>query len=565
VVHFWQSHYDRTYLAAKRFVSTETSSPRDKINEDRVTRSDIIRAIAGTDVFDILVIGGGIHGAATAKISAALGFKTTLIDQGDYASATSSRSSKMAHGGLRYLELFDFQQVFEGIRAREEMFDNIGHIVKPAEFLIPVPRNSWFFRVKLGIGLCLYDILVNKASRRHRWVPRRKLAFPGVDSGRKDLMGCFVYTDGIMSDTRLVIENILAARRYGGLCLNYCEAKSMKRNERGISEVITFDRLGNREIPIRARLVINCAGPWASLLAMRLGARPKPIRFSRGSHIIFNKPWVGPSLFLPMPGKARYYFVWPHPAGTMVGTTEREVNELEPDPLPSQDEIEEILGRIERDIPGAGLSRENACYAFAGIRTLPLRDKGAKSSVLSRKHIWSHEDDVLTLVGGKYTTASWTALEGVKMAARLLNAPVSKQVIEAREDLKKLPSSMTPSEEAAIGDALFDLKIDQETRSRLITRYGKRLTSDYLQGLSPDPDKVIAMEAKIALETEQVESLEDLMRRRLELEYEEGHGEVYLPVIREVFRTVRPEIDFDRESSLYLARMARISKLLGRS
>jgi glycerol-3-phosphate dehydrogenase len=265
-----------------------------------------------------------------------------------------------------------------------------------------------------------------------------------------------------------------------------------------------------------------------------------------------------------MPGKARYYFVWPHPAGTMVGTTEREVNELVPDPLPSRDEIEEILGRVERDIPGAGLSRDNACYAFAGIRTLPLRGKGANSSVLSRKHIWSHEDGVLTLVGGKYTTASWTALEGVKMATRLLKAPVSRHAIKARGDLKKLPSCMTPSEEATIDKTLATLNIGPETRSRLIGRYGKRLTSRYLQGLTPEPEKVIAMEARIALETEQVESLEDLMRRRLELEYVEGHGERYLPVLREVFKAVRPEIAFDRESSLYLTRMTRISKLLGK-
>lgn len=545
-------------------MNTDTSSPRAENDEDCVTRSGTIGSILNTNIFDILVVGGGIHGAATAKISAALGFKTALIDQGDYASATSSRSSKMAHGGLRYLELLDFQQVFEGIRAREEMFDNIGHLVKPSQFLIPVPRKAWFLRAKLGVGLWLYDALVNKTSRRHRWIPRRKLAFPGIESSRSDLMGCFLYTDGIMSDTRLVIENILAARRYGGLCLNYCEARSMRRNERGISEVTAFDLLGNRELPIRARLVINCAGPWASLLATRLGARPKPIRFSRGSHIIFNKPWVGPSLFLPMPGKARYYFVWPHPAGTMVGTTEREVNELVPDPLPSRDEIEEILGRVERDIPGAGLSRDDACYAFAGIRTLPLRGKGANSSVLSRKHIWSHEDGVLTLVGGKYTTASWTALEGVKMATRLLKAPVSRHAIKARGDLKKLPSCMTPSEEATIDKTLATLNIGPETRSRLIGRYGKRLTSRYLQGLTPEPEKVIAMEARIALETEQVESLEDLMRRRLELEYVEGHGERYLPVLREVFKEVRPEIDFDRESSLYLTRMTRISKLLGK-
>ena len=546
-------------------VCAETSSSNLKRTADSVSRSAVLSSMTNAGVYDMVVVGGGIHGAAVARLAAGYGFTTVLLEKNDYAAATSSRSSKMAHGGLRYLELLDFEQVFEGIKAREEMFDHVGNLVKPAEFLIPVPRGAWFFKLKLGIGLYLYDLMVKKGNRRHRWIPRSKLTFPGFHSGREDLMGCFVYTDGIMSDARLVIDNVIGARRYGADCLNYCEVKSMTRDESGISEVSAVDTKSGKEIKLKARLVVNCTGPWASMLASNLGAESRPLKFSRGSHIIFNKPWTGPSLFLPMPGKARYYFVWPHPAGTMVGTTEREVSSVELDPLPSKDEMDEIFGRLEKDIPDAGLNRANACYAFAGIRTLPIRGKDANSTVLSRKHIWTHVNGVLTLLGGKYTTASWTALEGVKEAAQILGKPLSADALKSRTDLKELPGSASDVECEELQRSLATRGVSIESQKRLLGRYGKRLGDNYLEFIDGSPEKLIELETMIALDTEQVENLEDLMRRRLELEYTEGHGEKYLPVVGEVFKRMRPEVDFEKETEAYLSRMRTIHSLLGKA
>jgi glycerol-3-phosphate dehydrogenase len=534
-----------------------------KNTKDSVRRADVLRRLRTTDVFDIVIAGGGIHGAAVARIAAACGLKVALCEKADYASATSSRSSKMAHGGLRYLELFDFEQVLEGIKAREEMFEYMGNLVRPARFLIPVPKGKWFFKLKLGLGLSLYDLLVRNGERRHRWLRRENLDFPGFHRDRTDLMGCYLYTDGIMSDARLVIDTLIAARRAGAVCLNYCEVKSLSRDtSTGISTVRVLDSISNEEINIRARLVVNCAGPWASALASALGSDPKPLRFSRGSHIIFNKPWVGPSLFLPLEGRARYYFVWPHPAGTLVGTTEREVSHLELDPIPSHDEIEEILTRLAKDIPEAGLTRETACYAFAGIRTLPIRSQSAHSAEISRKHIWTHANGVLTLLGGKYTTASWTALEGVVQAAGILGRPLSKKALKNRIDLKTLPGSSAQEELTTWTRKLDAQGVSPDAIKRLLTRYGKRLADDYLDLARGDDESVVALETAIALDTEQVETVEDLMRRRLELEYGEGHGERYLPVIKEVFNRLRPEIPFDEEVSKYRERMAKIQTLL---
>lgn len=534
-----------------------------KQTADSVSRGTVLKALRAVDVFDIVVVGGGIHGAAVARFAAASGLKVALLERDDYASATSSRSSKMAHGGLRYLELFDFEQVLEGIKAREEMFEYLSNLVRPAQFLIPVPKGKWFFKLKLGIGLQIYDLLVRKRERRHRWIPREALSFPGFHKDRRDLMGCFLYTDGIMSDSRLVIDTILAARRAGAICLNYCEVTSVTRDRTtGISVVRAIDSRTQADLSLRARLVINCAGPWASSLAEKLGAETKSSRFSRGSHIIFSKPWTGPSLFLPLEGKARYYFVWPHPAGTLVGTTEREVSELELDPTPSADEIEEILGRLAKDIPDAGLTRETACYAFAGVRTLPIRSSTPRSAEISRKHIWDHSNGVLTLLGGKYTTASWTAIEGVAQAADLLGHPLSKSTLRSRADLKELPSSHSNEEGLAWNRTLESQRVAREVRERLIRRYGKRLSESYLDRATGEDEKIIALETAIALDTEQVETLEDLMRRRLELEYLDGHGERFLPVIKEVFAALRPDIMFDQQAAEYRQRMRRIDALL---
>lgn len=531
---------------------------------DSTTREESLSRLSKHDIFDIVVVGGGIHGAAVARIASSLGFSVALLEKADYAAATSSRSSKMAHGGLRYLELLDFEQVFEGIKAREEMFEHVGHLVKPAEFLIPVPRNHLFFRLKLSIGLFLYDLLVRNRQRQHRWVSRSKLHFPGFHKGRTDLMGCFVYTDGLMSDTRLVIENVLAARRTGAVCVNYCEASGIRREGNGILHLSARDLITQQGLDIRARLLVNCAGPWASDIASEFQGESRNLTLSRGSHIIFNKPWTGPSLFLPIPGRARYYWIWPHPAGTMVGTTEREVSDANLDPLPSRDEIEEILGRLERDVPDAGLTRERACYCFAGIRSLPLRGKNANSTVLSRKHIWTEENGILSLFGGKYTTASWTALEGVRAAARVLGKPFGIKSLSQRPDLLNLPGSFAAGEQEELARSLELHGLAPEDAARLMSRYGKRLGEHYLAYAESSQERLIALETMIALDTEQVETLEDLMRRRLELEYTEDHGIRFLPIIESVFKQLRPHVDFTAQRTEYLERMRRIEELLRR-
>lgn len=510
--------------------------------------------------FDLLIIGGGIHGAASARSAATQGLRTLLLEKADYGAATSTRSSKMAHGGLRYLEMFDFEQVFEGIKAREDLFASAPHIVSPTRFLIPIPKGQLFFKLKLGLGLYLYDLMVREKGRKHCFLTSDQLQETGFYERRHDLIGCYSYTDGLLNDGLLTLENVLAARQHGAICLNYAGVTALDERPTGV-EVAWKDELSGTTHRATAAAVLNCAGPWAPFL-VPAGTRPE-VRLSRGTHLIFNRPWKGPSLFLPMEGKARYYFVWPHAAGTMVGTTERETDSLDLDPFPSVDEIDEILARLKKDLPESGLDRTSLHYCFAGVRTLPLRPNSkAGTTRLSRKHIWHGGGRVLSLVGGKLTTATWTAEEGVqKVLGQIAPGKTFRSV--RRETM---PRANVPA--ATIEKFSLDARrsgLSEEQIQRLIHRYGGdvgRFDVEQLASLGADTR---VGEVALALNLEQAETVEDVMRRRLNLEYLTGHGLEALPQIVKLMTRLRPGRSFDGEAARYQERLTQLRALMGLS
>ncbi len=470
------------------------------------SRAEIISEITNSTAVDLVVIGGGIHGACFARLAAESGLKTVLLEKSDYASGTSSRSSKMAHGGLRYLELLDFEQVFEGVKCREQLFEQYPDLVKPHPFYIPIPAKDWFLRLKLKLGLTLYDLMLKASSHKHFWVNKSDIARSVPELSKQKLLGCYCYTDGILDDCKLVMANILKARLSNALCLNYAAVtKLSKQLENGLREISWQDQLTNKTYQINAKSVVNCCGPWANNFCNA------SIKYSRGSHILFSRPWTGPALFLPMPGKARYYFVWPHFTGTLVGTTEREVSSLQDNPEPSPDEIQEILDRLAKDLPDSKLDRSHAHYAFAGIRTLPLRLGAKNTAQLSRKHIWLQDQNLFSLVGGKLTTAEWTAQEGLSKILKLL---------------KHTPAQAKKN---------YDLN---------------------LISLMP-----LAQQLKV----EQVATVEDYLRRRSGLEYMPGNGLNELEVLRNDLEQHLGIATTNIQIEAYKTRLARISEILGKN
>jgi glycerol-3-phosphate dehydrogenase len=261
---------------------------------------------------------------------------------------------------------------------------------------------------------------------------------------------------------------------------------------------------------------VNCSGPWVEQIGPTLHNKHL---FSRGAHLLFNREWTGPALFLPMPGKARYYFVWPHRGGTMVGTTESETKNVELDPLPICGEVEEILARLSKDMPNSGLSRESLYYAFVGIRSLPQR--GTKGTArVSRRHIWEQRGKVVSLFGGKYTTAAATAREGLRIVMSVLGKSYSD------------PSVGLPTER----------------------------TSELMKATHFSQDNLIDL-AKVHVKYSQAVNLEDLMRLRLGLEYLPGHG---LDRLEEVAETLTWRSTNERTAATfdYRERVSKIRKIL---
>jgi glycerol-3-phosphate dehydrogenase len=509
------------------------------------TREEVLASLRATPETTLLVIGGGVHGAAFARMAALNEVPCVLAEQGDYANGTSSRSSKMLHGGLRYLENFDFAQVFEGIRAREDLFKTAPHLCRPEEFAIPIAQGEGWQRAKLGVGLTLYDLmckhqksaqtcLANRltsgcgegtssclmgfgSGRHHRFVGRNAPEVRAIVQAGAALDRAFLYTDGLTDDARLVIESVLDARRRGARCLNYLKVAEIRREGRRFVARCR-DRIGDSKIEITADVVVNCAGPWAPFVGLpECEPVRASIRYSAGVHLLFARPWAGPSLFLPMPGqRSRYYFVWPHPGGTMVGTTERQVDCAEFDPLPTAGEVDEILNRLARDLPNGGLDRSSLYYGFSGVRTLPLRGHKAGTARLSRRHLWEWTGGVLTLIGGKLTTANLTVEEGFRRAAERLALPGAVRSLSG----VPYPGAALPQELAALTADLTRKGLAGSAAARIVNRYGARarafLTAP--EGLEAITPHLTVGEVELAVREEQAQGIEDVIRRRTGIE-----------------------------------------------
>lgn len=489
------------------------------------TRPEIIAEVDAASRFDVVVVGGGIHGASVARLAVVQGFSTLLLERADYAEATSGRSSRMLHGGLRYLESFDFRQVMEGARCRDELLNTAPHITKKQEFVFPVENGASWKKLKVGLGLSLYG-LFSHSLREHRWCSRTELDHEfGLASLSNIYGGGFLYSDGTMSDRRLVIESILSARQEGALCLNYAEVEVVSSFEAD-QHVIWRDVITKDVHKVKAGIVVNCCGAWAPNLG-RLSSKVagRQVVYSRGSHLLFKKRWEHPALIMPLAEQGRYYFVWPSLDGesevTMVGTTERPIGSPDRDPHPSQDEVDEILDNLERDLPTAGLNRATLFSQFAGVRTMAISKGGVRSANdtarISRRHRWSYSNGVLTLLGGKFTTAMWTAQEGLQKIADI--AELSSPLISL--DGRKFPGAVSLDETRDKFHAECSANgVSARTAQILWGNFGS-LVRFFPQGdgdwreLAPG---VTTGAVRYCIQTEQASCLSDILAQRLSLD-----------------------------------------------
>lgn len=388
------------------------------------------------EVFDVAIIGGGITGAGAALDAASRGLSVALVEKRDFASGTSSRSSKLIHGGLRYLEQFHFGLVRESLQERDALSQMAPHLSRPLEFLVPVYLSAeksplGASRVKLAAGLWLYDLLAGRRNiARHRWLSRDaalKLA-PALEPA--GLRGAFVYYDCLTDDSRLVIEVVKEAAARGAVVANYAAANAINRND-GLLSIRVEDALAGGSLELRARVAVNAGGVWSDEVSLLADANArKKLRPSKGIHVVTpaEKFQNRVAVLIPSVEEQRFLFVIPWHGRTVIGTTDTDYEGELDEPAIEPDEVSRVIQSAARAFPAAKVSNEDVISTFAGLRPLVRAEAEHSTKDLSRKEeIFETESGLITITGGKLTT--WR-----RMAERVVDR-VSRRL----ERLGRLP------------------------------------------------------------------------------------------------------------------------------
>lgn len=374
--------------------------------------------------FDLVVIGGGITGAGVARDAAMQGYSVCLVEQNDFAEGTSSRSSKLAHGGLRYLESLEFSLVSEALHERQNLLRMAPHMVQPMPFLMPIYKGDRVSYFKMSMGMLLYDILsAMEAPFFHKSLSSRKIKEDYPTLKDEDLKGGFLYPDAIMDDDRLVLETLRSAVDYGAVVLSYAQALDYKTKDNGV-ELTCHDRIGAKNFLVKAKHAVGCVGPWTDLFGEIVDSSwKKKTRPSKGVHITLPKDRLNlkTSVVMAADNQNRILFCIPRHDFDIIGTTDTDFVEDPSLVRTEKEDVDYILNVLNEYFPDVNLSEKDILFSYAGVR--PLMDDGSESeSKVSRKHwLKTYKEHKVTFIsGGKYTTYLSMAEDTMKEAAKFL-------------------------------------------------------------------------------------------------------------------------------------------------
>jgi glycerol-3-phosphate dehydrogenase len=477
---------------------------------------------------DAVVIGGGMAGAGVARDLALRGASVALFEKGDFASGTSSKSSKLIHGGLRYLELGDFKLVRESLREKKTLERLAPHLVRPLPFLVPVYRGAARGLITVRVGMWLYDLLTpGKTTERFRVLrPVEALTMePSVRA--EDLRGAGYYFDDLLLyPERLCLENVLSAARHGARTFNYCEVEEFVHGRRGIEGVKVRDLLSGQVQAVRAATIVNCAGPWVDRIraAARVADRsPRVVRTTKGIHCLLPR-MTDRAVYLSARDE-RMIFVIPWREFSLVGTTDTDF-EGDPDRLwATREEVTYLLEEVAKVLPDKRATFENVSYTYAGVRPLSF-EPGASASKVSREHkvIPEGPDGRFFSVTGTKLTCFRSLAQDVgdrvmRALGRAEKARTARLTLDgADEEVGKIEARvwMDVSEEmAATGLSRGTLRTLVDTYGRAYPRVlelGRKLP-DGFERLCPSNPEIVA-QLHHALREEQAVSLQDVLLRR---------------------------------------------------
>lgn len=451
--------------------------------------------------FDLLVIGGGITGAGVARDAALRGLNVALVEKDDFASGTSSRSSRLIHGGIRYLEHGQLWMVRESVKEREILLRIAPHLVHPLEFTWPVYRGARISRTKLRAALGIYNVFAGRIAAFPHIQSKESISAHEPALRTNDLKGGATYYDAATDDSRLTLANILAAHAMGGAMLNHTEALRPVSRDRDDWLVNVRDTLDGTETEVRAAVVVNATGPWRLNLERRWPQHTVQRSGSKGVHIALPRDRVGNrgALTLVSPDDGRVMFVLPGGELTIVGTTDTWTAETPDEVRASLADVDYLLHGVNTYFPDALATPDDVVAAWAGIRPLADWESTREPSAVSREHrIVKTGAGMINVSGGKLTTYR-------AMAAGIVD--------EVERELGKKPSRCTTA----------DVQLPGEDR---IEQVAALASADLTMAERIVPELPYTMaELKYAIRNEMAFTLSDLLIRRTRVAFEtRDHG-----------------------------------------
>lgn len=392
-----------------------------------MNREETIRKIKEEPEWDLLVIGGGSSGLGIAVDAASRGLKTLLVEQADFSKGTSSRSTKLVHGGVRYLAQGDIKLVLEALKERGLFLKNAPHLSRKQPFIIPIYSN--WDRIKYWIGLKVYDLMAGKERiGQSRWLSKESTVEELPQVSTKGLKGGVLYYDGQFDDARMAIALAQTCEDYGGSVMNYCRVARLLKDDKGvISGAILEDKETGETYQVKASIVINATGVFVDEIhQMDTGQEMHTIKPSQGVHLVLPSRFLGTlknALMIPKTDDGRVLFLVPWHQHLVVGTTDTPIDTHTLEPRAHEDEIDFILRNAQKYLK-SNPHRKDILSIFAGLRPLavPGGGEGGVTKKISRRHyIEVSKDRLMTITGGKWTTYRQMAEDTVDEAVRIGN------------------------------------------------------------------------------------------------------------------------------------------------